>query len=158
MPPREGLLMFLEKQLLRNKNCLFLVVISNALKKRYLELFPWLDPDKVIVMHDAADEVSNINGSRDCSDLICKTQQDNNVIIGYLGHLYFGKCMEVVLEMANKRRNYIFHIVGGTDYWVNYWSEKIESLQLSNIKLYVLMFVYFHFLRIFTMTKRKKMT
>lgn len=136
MPPREGLLRFLEKRLLKNKNCLYLVVISNALKDRYLELFPWLDYDKIIVMHDAADEVPDIIGSENKTNLFYQSKQDDNVIIGYLGHLYFGKCMEIVLELANKRSNYMFHIVGGTDYWVNYWIKKIKILNLNNIKLY----------------------
>ncbi|WP_035052230.1 glycosyltransferase [Carnobacterium pleistocenium] len=136
MPPREGILTFLEKKLLTNENCLYLVVISQALKDKYLELFPWLNSSKVIVMHDAADEVMIERNSNEFTEVLDLKDQDSEVVIGYLGHLYFGKCMEIVLKLASTRKKYDFHIVGGTEEWVSYWSRKINYLQLTNIKLY----------------------
>lgn len=136
MPPREGFLMALEKRLLKNKNCLFLVVISKALKNKYLELFPWLESNKIVVMHDAADEVSNVCSEKSCGEKLNLDGKKDEVVIGYLGHLYFGKCMEVIIEIAKMKRGYTFHIVGGTDYWVKFWNDKLSEFGLNNIRLY----------------------
>lgn len=137
MPPRKGILLYLETKILKNKNLLKLVVISNELKKRYLELFPWLEENKILVLHDSADEVKgevDLLNTINEDKRIVKTNKD--AIIGYLGHLYPGKVMELVIPIAKKRENYFFHIVGGSQEWVTFWEEKINKLELTNIKLY----------------------
>lgn len=122
-----------EKRILSHKNCLGLVVISEALKKRYLELLPFLSSDKITVLHDCAD----IN----VSDTVNKAQlreipDKMKIKIGYVGHLYPGKCMEVLLPIAEARKEYCFHIVGGTDEWISYWKKETEKRKLDNIIFY----------------------
>ena len=131
IPPKNFIYRFIEKSLLRNKNLNKVVVISNELKNEYLRIFPWLSEDKVMVLHDCADFTNNIE---DISKIQLK--KSNDVTIGYLGHLYPGKCMEIITQIAKERPQYTFNIVGGTNEWVTYWSEYIKKQNISNIILY----------------------
>lgn len=117
--------------IMKSPNCIGVVVISEALKKRYLELFPFYPEEKITVLHDAADIAISENVKK---ANLCGTPQE--VKIGYLGHLYPGKCMEVILPLAEKCSQYYFHIVGGTDYWVDYWKKEVENRGINNVIFY----------------------
>ena len=118
--------------ILKHRNCVGLVVISNALKKRYLELFPFLEEKMVTVLHDGAD-VPDKNKNK-----IAKLKVDNSeqLKIGYIGHLYPGKCMEELIPIARACPNYTFNVVGGTEYWVKYWENILNQECINNILLY----------------------
>ena len=94
------------KKLLKNKNFEKLIVISDALKKIYLKK-KYLDKTKIFVAHDGADEVldfditTNLSGDKD------------SLKIGYVGHLYKGRGIEIIIECAKKIDDMTFHIVGG---------------------------------------------
>lgn len=125
----DGVSRLVIKKILRHRNVAGLVVISDALKKRFIELFPFFPEEKIHVLHDAADvetgdicEVASLSGE--------------GIKIGYLGHLYPGKCMEVLLPVAKQCSEYQFHIVGGTEYWVKYWIEKAKNDNIGNIHFY----------------------
>lgn len=107
------------KKLINNKYFEKLVVISQALKNMYLEK-GFLNDSKIQVAHDGADEVENLNCK---SDLFgCK----NNLKVGYVGHLYKGKGMEVISSMANKLDHDIeIHIIGGLEKDIKLWKKKI---------------------------------
>lgn len=131
--PNSKMLRIMERIILKNRNCKGLVVISNALKKKYIENYPFLLTEKVHVLHDGADavqkEISPLNIDNNKSDY-------PECVIGYLGHLYPGKCMEIILEIANQRPNYLFHIVGGTEQWISYWKEELNNRNIDNIIMY----------------------
>ncbi len=121
----------IERKILSHRNCVALVVISMALKKRYLELFPFLKPEFITVLHDAAD----IPRRDSCTKAELQTQ-DDAVKIGYIGHLYPGKCMETLLPLAKRCPQYRFHIVGGTDEWVTHWKAQSHKEQTDNLLFY----------------------
>lgn len=123
----------LERNILKHHNCRGLVVISEALKKRYLEIFPFLKEEQVTVLHDCADIPENINVS---SAQLKEIEELNPVKIGYLGHLYPGKCMEVLIPVAEACPEFSFHIVGGTEEWITYWKKIIMSKNIKNIVFY----------------------
>lgn len=84
------------------------VVITHALKEYYLDRYPFLD-GKIQVAPDAADPVPEHiepaelpNGS-------------SRLRVGYVGHLYPGRGIEVVEQLAKRCPWADFHIVGGTD-------------------------------------------
>ena len=104
------------KRLIKNKYFLKLVVISEKLKEVYLHNN--ISNDKIYVAHDGADEVKN-------KDLNIPLQGTNELNIGYIGHLYEGKGMEVIEGIASKLSHCSFHIVGGTPKDIAYWSQKI---------------------------------
>lgn len=117
-PPENRVRILLEKRLFQSKNFKHLVVISNALKNEYLRLFPELE--KIVTAHDGADlpvndkiPVKHLNGGR--------------IKVGYIGHLYPGKGMEVIAQLAEHLSDIDFHIIGGTDKDINYWKEQVNS-------------------------------
>ena len=121
----------IERSVLIHKNCVGFVVISMALKKRYLELFPFLDPEFITVLHDAAD--------LPVADFCSRSEinaEENEVKIGYVGHLYPGKCMETLIPLAKRCPQYRFHIVGGTDEWVTHWQTQSRKEQIDNLLFY----------------------
>lgn len=129
IPPHNILYRWIERKILDSPNCLKLVVISNALKEKYLELFPHSHVEKITVLHDGA-PIPKIEDT----SIITKTS--DSPIVGYLGHLYPGKCMEVLTNVAKLMPDIVFHVVGGTKYWVDYWDELLHSQNINNIKLY----------------------
>ncbi|MBR6208110.1 MAG: glycosyltransferase family 4 protein [Oscillospiraceae bacterium] len=131
--PEGKLLRFFLKRMLESKNCRGLVTISGELKKQFLREFPFLRDENVHVLHDGAD----IPAFTPEKLPIDNTQNaDPEVVIGYLGHLYPGKCMEIIMAVAKKRPQYVFHIAGGTDELVAYWNRELEKQNIRNVKLY----------------------
>ena len=109
------------KYLIKSKYFIKLVVISNALKNMYLES-SYLDNKKIQVAHDGADEVTNFNSK------IELLGGKDNLKVGYVGHLYKGKGMEVIASMANKLDDDVeIHIIGGLEKDIKHWKNKITS-------------------------------
>lgn len=96
-----------------------LVVITEGLKDKYLSLFPELLANKIVVAHGGADvfatEIApthNWPGRPGCLQ------------VGYVGHLYPGKGMEIISQIAPALPNVDFHVVGGNDSDLAYWRGK----------------------------------
>lgn len=119
----------LEEKLLRSKNCIGLVVISDALKKRYLELFPFLKPERITVLHDGADE------AQPCEPAVLRGDS-GGVKIGYLGSLYPGKCMETLIPLAAACPQWTFHVVGGAPQWLSHWKSEAQAAGAANLVFY----------------------
>ena len=117
------------KKLIKNKYFKKLVVISNALKKMYLEN-GYLSENKIQVAHDGADEVIDFNtkinllGNKDC------------LKIGYVGHLYKGRGIELIIECAKQINDMTFHIVGGLKEDIEYWKKCSKNMNILNIFFY----------------------
>ena len=81
-----------------------------------------MNDKKIKVAHDGADEVL---------DLEAKNQAfgDNNKLkVGYVGHLYKGKGIEVISSLAKKVDSSVeFHVIGGFKKDVEIWKNKINS-------------------------------
>lgn len=103
-------------RLLRSRHFLKLVVISGELKKLYL---PWLESDKIEVLHDAAIP-SEQSEFPQLTDL-------EKPVIGYVGGLYEGKGVSVILKMAAGLPNMNFVIFGGSEEQISSWQQKTES-------------------------------
>ena len=106
-------------KLIKNKYFKKMVVISQALKNMYLEN-GYLNDSKIQVAHDGADEVTNFNSK------IELLGGKDNLKVGYVGHLYKGKGMEVIASMANKLDEDVeIHIIGGLEKDITHWKNKI---------------------------------
>ena len=88
-----------------------LVVISKALSSIFSGRFN-LQKVNVVVLHDAADNVN---------DKCKQFPTSARIQVGYVGHLYKGRGIELVIELANRLREFDFHIVGGNDSDIEYW-------------------------------------
>lgn len=105
----------------RSPNFKRLVVISNALARQFSEIFPWLPQEKILVAHDGADIPTE-----DSSEVANWPGDKNRLQAGYVGHLYPGKGMEIIAEIAPLAPNVDFHIVGGMSKDIKYWQQKCK--------------------------------
>jgi glycosyltransferase involved in cell wall biosynthesis len=109
------------KNLIKSKYFIKMVVISEALKNMYLEK-RYLSNTKIQIAHDGADEVVNFDRK------IELLGHKENLKVGYVGHLYKGKGMEVIASLANKLDDDIeIHIIGGLEKDIKFWKSKINS-------------------------------
>ena len=103
--PRNFLERMMEGRIYRRPNFRKLVVTSERLRMRYLDLFPWLASRIEIARNGADDPLPSRHVAR----------QINGFHVGYVGHLYEGRGVEDIVSMAHVIPEATFHIVGGTD-------------------------------------------
>jgi glycosyltransferase involved in cell wall biosynthesis len=111
----------IEKKIFKHKNFLKLIVISNALKNDYLMYFKIIP--NIEVHHDGAD-IINLNSFNNFK----WTGRKDVLQVGYFGHLYKGRGVEIIIDAAHKLNNFDFHIFGGLDSDINrYKSQPLSS-------------------------------
>jgi glycosyltransferase involved in cell wall biosynthesis len=117
-----------EKKLFLNKNFRRLIVISKALKDEYINLYPFLSEMDVLVAHDGADIPQDefLNKNVDI--------KNKKIIVGYVGHLYSGRGIELIIQLAKEFCDIEFIVIGGTDIDVKRW--KKETTKYNNIVFY----------------------
>lgn len=114
--PKNRLLVF--KKFIKNKYLKKIVVISEQLKKTYVD-FGILDTLKIKVAHDGSDEVKNFNNK------VNLLGDNTKLKVGYIGHLYKGKGMEIIHSISKQLNDIAdFHIVGGTEKDISWWQKK----------------------------------
>ncbi|WP_417535294.1 glycosyltransferase family 4 protein [Methylophaga sp.] len=102
------------RSLIIKKNFKKLVVITHSLKIYYENTYPCLI-GRIQVAPDAADTIGE---KEKPINLPMKGQR---IQVGYVGHLYAGKGMEIISKLANICPWADFHIVGGTEDDISYW-------------------------------------
>jgi glycosyltransferase involved in cell wall biosynthesis len=108
---------------LRSDKVKTFVVISDALKKLLLEAHA-INASRVLVAHDGSDIAKNITNN----------VNDSNISVGYVGHLYKGRGIEVIIEAAQSIPAVNFHVVGGNPEDVKYWEK--NSSGIKNLTFY----------------------
>jgi glycosyltransferase involved in cell wall biosynthesis len=129
-PPKDRTAKYLTEKLLLRKNFKRLVVISDALSKEYLRLFPALKKEKIIVAHDGADLPKILVPQDKNFKLLGRNIKPK---VGYIGHLYPGKGMEMILNISRHLPDLDFHVVGGTEEDIEHWRTSIDT---NNIYFY----------------------
>jgi glycosyltransferase involved in cell wall biosynthesis len=112
--PYNGLIRRLEAALFRNPRLVRLVVISDALKNFYASRFAV--GDKTVVCHDAA-VIPEESSNGDIPWPSCRS----TLQIGYTGHLYKGRGVEIIVECAKRLPQHDFHVVGGSEADIASW-------------------------------------
>ncbi len=114
-------------KLLKSPNLLKIILISQALKNHFINNYN-VDKDLFVVCPDGADPIAdnilpieNLNG-------------DKRPLAGYIGHLYTGRGIDIIVEMAQKMKNVDFLIIGGKPDDVEYWTENTKNVE--NIKFH----------------------
>lgn len=104
--------------LIRKKRCKLIVFISDALKELFVSKYH-ADPSKCIVLPDACDvmELGEENKSDD---------------IGYVGHLYKGRGIEQLIDIAKQLPTVTFHLIGGKEPELSYY----RSISPDNMVFY----------------------
>ena len=112
---------FLFRRLLKKGNLKFLIIINQALKNYILKNYEVHKYLELLVMPDAADinNYSQVNYKK-------KFNIKKNSI-GYLGHLYQGRGIDLIIKLAKKFSQNNFYIVGGSEHHVNLWKKNVKS-------------------------------
>ncbi|MBW2401050.1 MAG: glycosyltransferase family 4 protein [Deltaproteobacteria bacterium] len=97
-----------------------LVTTTDVLAGDYAREFG-IPRDRIVVARNAADEP----GSIEALDL----PPPERLRVGYLGHLYPGKGMERIAEMAPRCPWASFHVVGGAESDLADWERKMEGCE-----------------------------
>jgi len=111
---------YLIRKLSVRENCRGIVAISDALKQDLVRSFPSLRPENVLVASDAADDPLDKNGR------LCEYRDGELPRIGYIGHLYPGKGMELISVLAEQMRDFSFEIIGGAQTDIDSWRERLS--------------------------------
>lgn len=118
VPPQSKGAASLVARLLESNDFARLVVISQALAERFAALYPGLDPDRLVVAHDAADAPQT---DRPPAEIDWPGRPDA-VQAAYAGSLLRGKGAELVVALARRLPQIDFHLLGGT-------AEDVERLR-----------------------------
>lgn len=110
-PPRDTATKKYITKLISYKNFKCLIVTSNALRREYLNLFPHLR-EKILVAHNGSNLPATSQIQNEKFQLLGR---NTKIKIGYVGHLYPGKGMEMIEQLAARLPNIDFHVIGGTD-------------------------------------------
>ena len=103
----------------KNKYFERLIVISSSLKDMYIKSLH-LCRNKIKVAHDGSDIVKkNATSNR------WPGRQDV-LQVGYVGHLYKGKGVEVIEAVAPEMPEVDFHIIGGMKDDITFWKNRIN--------------------------------
>ena len=95
-----------------------LVVISDALRQAYQQHYS-ITSSKILVAHDGADNPGKV-------DKLAFARYDS-LQLGYVGHLYSGKGMEIVAELVKACPWAYFHVIGGTDSDISHWKSQLSG-------------------------------
>ncbi len=95
-----------------------LVVISHALKRYYQQRYP-ISPENIVVAPDAA---------RDAEPPTPALNPGERLQAGYIGSLYEGRGIELLLAVARRCEWAHFHFVGGDDNAVRRWRGQADDL------------------------------
>lgn len=107
-----------------NSRLLGIVVISEGLKKHYVSS-KVIKEEKIFIAADGADLLPiSVNQ-------LPKTETKSRFSVGYIGHLYPGRGIDLILNLAKLCQWADFHVVGGNDIEICYWKE--ASAEQSNL-------------------------
>lgn len=116
------LLEWMFQRLISGKRLKRIITISEALKQYYQQKYS-LSPQQIIVAHDGADNATQQETANFANN--------NRLQVGYVGQLYPGRGIEIILEIAKRCPWADFHLVGGTQSDIDLW--KYRGKELSNI-------------------------
>ena len=96
---------------------LLVTTINQALKTEFEREFS--PRNEILVAHDGADELPQ--------GVEARLGLAGDFRVGYVGHLYPGKGMELISEMIKLCPWATFHVIGGPQDMVQLWNERLEN-------------------------------
>lgn len=118
--PHHRLLKSLIGWLIRQPHFVRLVVISAALGDAVQEIYPDLPPEKLVVAHDGADELAiHVTAAEPRLP-----GRPGAFRVGYVGHLYPGRGIDIITALAEQLPEIDFHIIGGDEADIHYWQQQ----------------------------------
>jgi len=114
----------LVRSVLRSPSLLHLVAISRALKDEYLHTFPDFPAMRVVIAADGADPLPQDPQAE--RSMPSPLESATSLRIGYVGQLYPGKGLEIIIPLATALPDHEFHVLGGQD-------ERLRSVTASRL-------------------------
>lgn len=111
---------FFDKFMFQNNNKLKLIVNSNELAKMYTKDFD-LNLKNILVANNATNPIPN-------EEIPFKV--NNKIKVGYVGSLFKGRGIDIIIELAKRIDEVEFHIIGGKDKDIEYWK---SNASLNNL-------------------------
>lgn len=111
---------WLFRRMIRSRNFAKLILITEALGTFYKERYG-LGDDQLLILPDGADPVSEAVAPK------AGMRVNGKVNVGYTGHLYPGKGMEIISALAPLCPEHHFHVVGGKDEDIAHWMSRIGT-------------------------------
>ena len=108
------------KTLVNKPELLKLVVITNSLMNLCLDEWS-LPPEKILVAPDGADAVE------DEAPLLQWPGRVKCIQVGYVGHLYAGRGIDLIISLADIMKDVDFHVIGGTETDIEHWKTLASS-------------------------------
>jgi glycosyltransferase involved in cell wall biosynthesis len=129
--PKRRMRRLAEAWLFRRPRFSLLVAISRALADDYGARFPKLAERRTLVAHDGADPVADTDPPTPAAPLPGRNGAPR---LGYVGHLYPGKGMEMAAALAELLPECDLHAVGGTERDLAQWRGRCAGL--ANLHLH----------------------
>lgn len=96
------------------------IVISTPLKWHLIHEFG-IESKAILLAHDGADQIQNP---------ISEIRLNNEKLkVGYVGSLFQGKGMEIILPLSKRMKHVDFHVVGGNQAQLKFWKGQLEENQ-----------------------------
>ena len=111
---------FFFKNLLKKNKIKKLILINSALKQYFIDNFEIDKNLQIQVCPDASDQL--FIDKKKFSIINIKKNS-----IGYLGHLYEGRGIDLIIKLAKNLPSNNFYIVGGTKTHLENWKDKVRS-------------------------------
>jgi len=118
--PRHIVQREVEAWLFRRPTFKNLVVISDALRKIYNKLYPWLPNEKIIVAHDGANLPVTVDAA---------ATPNSRLQVGYVGGFLKGYGIDVIASLARAHPTIDFHVVGGHANGITEWRERAAQIR-----------------------------
>lgn len=121
-------------KIVKHKKFLGLVVISEALKNIIINEFKEeLYDVKILVAHDGSDLIrfEKLPSKLDAREELGINQ--NEKIVGYVGHLYKGRGIEIIIQLAKSNQDHSFYVIGGNSQDIQIHKSQCEKENIRNI-------------------------
>ncbi|SHO65381.1 glycosyltransferase family 4 protein [Algoriphagus zhangzhouensis] len=115
---KNGWLKFLFQFIVERNNVKKWIVISLPLKDHLITEFG-IDSKAILLAHDGADKIQKSNPEIRLNNEKLK--------VGYVGSLFQGKGMEIILPLSKKMKQIDFHVVGGNEAQLEFWKTQFSG-------------------------------
>jgi len=112
------------------------VVISEALRRRLVAAHPTLGTTRALVEHDGVDLARFAGGPSAPEARARLGWPETPLTAGYAGHLYAGRGVDLVLELAGRFPLMAFRLMGGEPEAVERVREEARDRRLANVTLH----------------------
>lgn len=97
-----------------------LVTVTRPMMERFTFQFPWLRTDQTLVLPNATDDMAGGAPDPERDGLSGRSKA---LQVGYVGHLYEGRGVDVLVAAAKALPTMDFHFVGGTTADIARWEQ-----------------------------------